>query len=64
MASIGAGQYAASRTILNQLAGKSGPKAGAAAFLLGQISEGRFDFRQALTFYRRAYLFVQKIKII
>ena len=41
---------------LHQLSKKSGPTAGAAAFLLGQISEGHFDFDQALTFYRKAYL--------
>jgi tetratricopeptide (TPR) repeat protein len=43
-------------SFLHQLSRESGPKAGAAAFLLGQISEGRFDFGQALKFYRKAYL--------
>ena len=43
-------------SFLHQLSRKSGSKVGAAAFLLGQISEGRFDFGKALKFYRRAYL--------
>ena len=43
-------------SILRQLSGKNGPKANASAFFLGQISEGCFDFGQALKFYRKAYL--------
>ena len=41
---------------------KSGQIAGKTAFLLGQISEGSFDYSQALKFYRKAYLYGPKFR--
>jgi tetratricopeptide (TPR) repeat protein len=47
---------------LRALSDKSGQIAGKTAFLRGQISEGSFDYCQALKFYRKAYLYGPKIR--